>query len=833
MRTKCLLSILVVFLISFNQTPAAEKELSSAVPPDEISIQLVSASEISNTVEEEGLVEGVEVLITERQTTNQKKLPDFRARTSRLGNVVIPLKEEGKNTTFLLTLKKNGLYIPQLRYTGGDLSYQINIPYFKITKIKGSLRLDGDYSNIDMTKTRVRVTHSMNFKLRPFEIIADIDSNRVEKDGSWEAQIPQDTQVNLTLSGADIETRYFFLGQSDKTENHVPVDRIHDHDWDIMTRPITRVVGRVTDQDGTPVQGVLFDSKPAKFRHLNHPVEYSEFPSFKSDKNGYFEVSYPFDGGFTTFAQHGNTHFSSRSFESNNQFNKWEISFGQTRSLILKATETGGGVPVGVEYSAIYFGNSKALFNEPMIADEQGVFKYQSAPITALTIEAKAQSRKIAVSRSVPASLPSGSSIDFLFKKPFGMELEVVDAINLHPIIDPKIYIGGVWQLGHKEIDELHWERFTKEDFDQGQLKYQSARPIRESRIFVYADGYRAHDMGLHPGHGTLKQKIALHKGPGLHGVVLDASGKAVDGCQVFIEGIGNQYISAGPRLTHRNSELTLTDQNGRFELPAILSKCYVVALSENGFCRVHWNEKIDEPVKLVLRPFVSMRGTFKKSDGSPWPNQYIKIDTASKNDTPYKFMTERGAFVVKTDGNGDFEFDGLPPMDLFAKHVKWSGIRDYYTEGQNHRVPFDDFNSQHVVIGNKGFKVRGRLSLTAEEVAQLDLEKSYVTIQELTPPPPDRIKDNPRLRSKWYGSAKNKKLTRNRAIHLGEVRKDGTIVFENVSPGQYRLNTRLQTIKGRATYSQFFVTQNVEIKPGIPQTTSKSSPVIDIGELK
>lgn len=835
MRIHHICRLLLIGLLLGWSAFEAEAQVELPDTPEKMEIQLVPASNAVEFDDMENPFEGAEVLLSDRKTFRGKELENFKTITGASGKASIPIKELDERTLFHLTISKKGLYIPKLRLTGGQTLNALRIPVYPVIQLKGSLRLSDEDKKVDWSKEKIGIQPKISFNLRPFYPVAPVEYKEINEDGTWSIEIPfaGDAYTNLIFGGKEVEMKYFFLGHNSSNKNHIPINKVEEYDWDLTVKPSTKIYGFIADHLGSPRQGVKLKAQPVN-RDMYALSQTGMLSIYETDQNGNYEFSFPFPDGFKLAVQDGVAHFTSKSFESNNTRNEWNVEFPEPRSLILKAEKDGEEDPEDVKFYISLVDRMAPMIREAMAANEDGIYEWKEAPKSDITISAYAKGQTSPLKKQIPASLANGSTIKFLFRQPFGIDIEVLDSISLQPIENPKILKGTAWNI-YNTTEIVQWVPYTNAKLVKGRLVYKSTRQLPESQghqFVIHAPGYLPYDTGLVPAYGSLKKDIKLDRGSGPNGQVIDSSGESVTDCKVFLEGLGTQYISPGPTLTHTRTEITLTSKNGRFELPAILPECQVIALSEKGFCRKPWNSKTGE-LELQLEPFKTIRGILKKSNGEPWANQRIKVDTNVGN-SYNNLRTQHDAFVTTTDEGGNFSIEGLPPIELVIRHGKRVGISGFIS-GQSQVIPANWDSNVPITVGGKDWQVKGKLDLPEDSISQIDRSMSYATITEAAPVPPKRIRENPNLYTLWRRSNKYKNLINNRSVRVGNLQEDGTIIFENVPEGKYLLNVRLNKQKdlNARTLPLHNSSKTIDIKPGIIQTIIGNKNQIDIGKIK
>ncbi|MBP7052555.1 MAG: hypothetical protein KBE65_16200 [Phycisphaerae bacterium] len=160
----------------------------------------------------------------------------------------------------------------------------------------------------------------------------------------------------------------------------------------------------------------------------------------------------------------------------------------------------------------------------------------------------------------------------------------------------------------------------------------------------------------------TLRIEVDLEPANWVRGTVVDPDGKAAGGVAVKVHPLGT-----GSRLISNVGDETGTDAAGRFEFPcgeADPVGWYVTACcEERGLAGVAEITTFQEPVKIALRPAVTVKGTVVTEDGIGIPSARVAVLTHVSGAVS-SVTTE-----TLCDGGGVFSIPAVLPTDAAVTH--------------------------------------------------------------------------------------------------------------------------------------------------------------------
>jgi hypothetical protein len=160
----------------------------------------------------------------------------------------------------------------------------------------------------------------------------------------------------------------------------------------------------------------------------------------------------------------------------------------------------------------------------------------------------------------------------------------------------------------------------------------------------------------------TLRIEVDLEPANRVRGTVVDPDGKAVGGVAVKIHPLGT-----GSRIISNIGDETDTDTTGQFEFPcgeADPAGWYVTACcEERGLAGVAEITTLQEPVKIPLRPGVTVKGSVVTQDGIGIPSARVAVLTHVSE------AVSNVTMETLCDANGAFSVPAVLPTDAPVTH--------------------------------------------------------------------------------------------------------------------------------------------------------------------
>lgn len=464
--------------------------------------------------------------------------------------------------------------------------------------------------------------------------------------------------------------------------------------------------------------------------------------------------------------------------------------------------------------------------------DSDGRFLWDAAPRQSIQLLAQRPGVTDNVYAEVDLRESDQAGVTLQFGRPFHFRYQVIDSLTLNPVENLSIFLGTA---RNPYLPEIHqWRAPLDLQREGGMYIHQSNEvlpsPERHKLLFS-APGYLAFESDFLEKDQILEGTIALNRGPGPHGTILDAQGLPVANCTVFMTGLGSYQIQKSGTVSIFGSPpppVTQSRGDGSFSLPASLAQSVIVAINDLGFASAPYNAtSAQEPFILKLTPLANLKGVLKKSDGSPWPGIELKLVPYPSND-PFAPKLSAGAHSAVTDENGSFEIQGLPPIrarilqSFYLNDIPMGG-------GFSHCIDLAQLPAEPLILGHFGTTATAHLDIPKTLLDHFEHHFIFATISEPMPEPSPKIRSNPRLLNIWRNSSHYLDRMANLTSRVADATHNGTLVFQNLPKGDYILKANIYRKEPGNSRAQLesVLTYQQEI-----HLTQDSTPITDLGRI-
>jgi hypothetical protein len=239
--------------------------------------------------------------------------------------------------------------------------------------------------------------------------------------------------------------------------------------------------------------------------------------------------------------------------------------------------------------------------------------------------------------------------------------------------------------------------------------------------------------------------EIKLKRGIEPKGVVLKPNGEPAAGVAVYLASpFGHTRIQN--RGVENTAQKAMTDGRGRFNFAPQTGAVSVMVFDAVGFAEV----PIDDLLKtgeVRLQPLAKVEGKLMIGS-SPGTNEVIYLSTspAPYHWYPLELPAYSVTFTTRTDTNGNFVFQNVPPTPLEIAHSPMLTIQTTATPmpvaapagafrlTQTQRILLKPGETLNVDLGGKGRLVTGRLEVDGYDAQSIDWRGSPQTMENIVP---------------------------------------------------------------------------------------------------
>jgi thiol-disulfide isomerase/thioredoxin/protocatechuate 3,4-dioxygenase beta subunit len=429
----------------------------------------------------------------------------------------------------------------------------------------------------------------------------------------------------------------------------------------------------------------------------------------------------------------------------------------------------------------------------PDRADENGLYSWDWAPSDAVkfSIQAKGYSTQeiVLIAKEEPhevrlAMPPTifGSVVDSVTKKP-------IESFRVIPVkaFSPDFYSTDF--QANNGAKGVHGEyRIQFDSYGQTGNRY---------RVRIEADGYRTalgqKDLAI--GDAPVQEDFLLEPKPAWVGLVEDSDGKPVEEFKVAV---GTPTLAQHFRTDRLDDSFGIAFEvkgKNRFELAATFEPSLIRVFNDMGFAEVlrQPNESIGT---IRLQPWASVSGRLMQGD-TPIANEGIYFSpVASRELTEARFQD---SYFVKTDVDGYFRFDKLPPENGSVNAYLGPWRESKLTSSESIPLQIESGKTKEIVLGGGGATVHGRVVATGRRNDELNKNWSlnYLVRRNAGIPRPQTaapLSFDPReqVSADWTSRPDFHTWLSSQQYHFAKLSEDGRLKIHGVEAGEYDLLIQL-----------------------------------------
>ena len=407
----------------------------------------------------------------------------------------------------------------------------------------------------------------------------------------------------------------------------------------------------------------------------------------------------------------------------------------------------------------------------------------------------------------------------------------VIDAETKKPIPTFTITEGRRSPYG----EEMNWLSTRATDGVEGKFEIYFTKQSQALAVMIEANGYVPKSSGLIGTNGT-NITIALRKGSGPGGLVLNPDGKPASNVIVYLNDMKNGVYVSENNLSvrdniYRGTTSTRTDATGHFSFRPQIDAFSVIVIEDAGYAEVRM-EDLENHSEVHLQPYGRVEG--KLMIGTrPGTDESVRLGLAHVpyESQPRSFPALSLFLTTRTDNEGKFVFERVPPIAIEVYHEP--KVRDSRTgtvpQAQTTKFDLKPGDTKHLVLGGKGCPVVGRLVVNGYE-GTIDYRADVHSLESILPQPaelPDMMAMSKEFSAKFRAlenddvkkavqeefmkqrdTAMEKqkaffKTEAGRQYHFSKTRnalnfsKDGSFRIDDVPGGKYTLKIELREGSG------------------------------------
>lgn len=763
-------------------------------------------------------VKGAEVSITNRSSL----LPDKVLMTDESGKVEIPVKGGENQNRFDVKISKDGLFIPKFQYNGGIVPKEVKVTMSRIQYLEGQLLIEDE--EIQARDIRVRSRYLKAWNTRPFRPVDQfIDEEWISADGKFRIAIPNNPEsaTTLIISGEEIQTEYFFLGHNVGHKKSRLIEKVDEYDWRVPVKRAAKIYGVMRSKGGDGIGGMNLQAVPTASDFYSLGIT-TEISSTVSNADGDYSVYLNFPGNHRVDVWKDGLYTQQRVISNSKGDREIDFEFPDPVKLSGRVINMSGEPLEGVHLSVMFVNNSPKAKSKATYSDADGAFSLDLVPGGKIVLSAGRKNARNREHITIDSTEESSEGIIIRMPEMFELDLTVIDADSRRPVEGLEVYKGTGWNAMSGRVDR--WQKYVTDPIENGRIKNKPMQVLEKAqghRFIIWAPGYQPYDSGFVSGASKFQKTIELKKRRNVTGVIVDAEGNPVEACTVFASGIGVQTLILNGTVNLYQTVTGKTDKNGKFSIPLKISGGYITAISEIGFARFKPGGE-ENDIAIQLKPFNTLAGILKKSDGSPWPGQTVSLHPVGR-DSVHDLIIGPLFNNQVTGEDGSFSFSGVPSIEVTLARIG-KPQAGYMTKGISLSLNGGSHLGGNLELGGRGFHVTGKIQFPEGTEPDFSQIESIAMLRGVPPQAPEKIRSNEKLFNLWKRSKKYKAQLESLQTRVGLVDGDGDLSFHNVPDGKYHLVISLKKINmvnGRKVLRHLAnITDEVEIKPGLFQSS-------------
>lgn len=598
--------------------------------------------------------------------------------------------------------------------------------------------------------------------------------------------------------------------------------------YDVSTKSLLARAAVMTLEPGIAVTGSVLDAEGKTLAGaevvLASGDELANRGQARTDDNGHFRVVALETGAAALLVQAPGRAPQQRKFQLESGLAPFEFKLAPGRTHAGRVLDE-AGKPVAGAVVAVERWQDLDLLKWRAETDVDGRFIWDSAPLDAITLSVSKPGfnrTTLPVGEMVAPELTLRLARTFLFTG------RVLDAETGQPITAFRLVRGRVW--GGFEEDQTSWQAERDRPLSNAEgtfslgLDYQSGGRVR---FMAVAEGYLPEASPAFDETGWHEHEFKLKKGSGPRGVVVNAAGQPVEGAEVAVLGFGYVALQPGSlrSLGASTVHVAKTDAAGRFSLPALLPNPQLIAVhAEQGFAELSAGE-LAVAGKIALLPWGRVEGVMKIGSKVAADREVALVNQST---TPSGLQFDFNAYKTRTDAEGRFAFDKVPPGERQLMRPIPFG-RGGWSWSHLQRLTVKAGEVTTVTYGGTGRPVIGRV-VSSDPTRKMDWASGHHTLGTRFPQPPAELRTPESMRA-WQKSPEFKEAFSNQHYYAPTWSEDGSFRIDDVLPGRYQLT--LMFMEPGDNFPQTSIgsiSRDVEV-PEIPG--GQTDEPLDLGELK
>ncbi len=313
----------------------------------------------------------------------------------------------------------------------------------------------------------------------------------------------------------------------------------------------------------------------------------------------------------------------------------------------------------------------------------------------------------------------------------------------------------------------------------------------------IEAEGYRTafSDKSLAGGDPPLELDFRLEPAPALRGVVVDEGGQPIN---KFMVAVGTPTTASDFSFDRLDTSFGIAlrvEGTNEFRLPATFEPHRIRVFDETGYAEV-FRQPNEDIGTLTLRPTASISGRLIQA-GEPLVGETIYCFPLVNRGLKEARFQE--GYTAKTDANGAFRFDRLPPGSYSIRPELGPWEDSVMTSGESIPLDLKPGDKKEITLGGGSVRLVGNVVTTGNNADKLSKRWSLNYLISR-----DRGVEHPAdatplssdfsgpVQLSWLRQDDFQRWVATRENHFVKLADDGQMVIQGVRPGEYDLVIQL-----------------------------------------
>lgn len=567
------------------------------------------------------------------------------------------------------------------------------------------------------------------------------------------------------------------------------------------------VTGRVLNEAGEPISGARL--LLAEYRFGNNP------PTARTDEKGAFRFAGAKEGNtFLTVQANGFApQMQAVTVDAKTQPIEFKLAPGHTLKLrVVDEFDT----PVRSARVSVDTWQQRQTLELTGSTDSRGRLTLDSAP-------ADGMSGSIQKSGFMYLSgiqfKPGEEEQTFVLRRSLVISGDVVDEETRQPVQRFDVMRGQ----GQVYNNTIYWQLH---DMARGSNGIFSLRMDQQSitALKIEADDYLPTVITLST-NGETHYTVALKKGSGPKGIVVQPNGDPAVGAQVAVSVPGRSLNIGAPNRLQRDDSSKQTDARGAFSLRPQVDGERIFFTHASGYAEAPFSNFVSgSTVKLEAWGVVEGVVTVANQPGT---NQAVLLTPGNPTGRS-SYWYDYAQYRVTTDDAGRFVISNAPPGERRLVRLVQTSENSWM-----HTQPTDVLVKPGEVvradIGGNGHLVVGQLALSDSSITINWRRSGHHSLHSSPTPPPFKSPEEYRAWAESPETIEAQRKARHYGVQMGE---NGDFRIEEVLPGKYNLNFHVQEFDGQGRFSGRMIgsfSTNIVVPEFVKGT---KPPPIDLGQF-